>query len=400
MTVFLAGVPMMNVDAAPAAMQQKDDADSRSTHGNDGNLTALLRLNGRETNEPIRQVAQTDDDFISAPLQATPPVPAIPAESIAEPLPYVDEHDSRAAELPPVRLPEQSAVPTDTATGASAPESAAGPTPCATWEDDYNRRLAAVLQGTDPSANQGAAAQWHNQSSQFQTNNRELVQIWHDESIQFQQNNRHLITGSAQSFRKHGPKISALEYPVDEEDLYNSRPIIATLGPVRTAAGFDEQGANGQVGNASQRLTRDISTIQPTLSYAFRGIDETQLPDEFFDRMDNGEYVARTTSPTVLQWAPSNLWHNPAYFEDPALERYGHTYHPLVQPFASSARFSTQLIGLPYQMALHPVHTREYALGFYRPGDYAPKLHYQIPFNQEATLAQAAAIAGFLIIFP
>ena len=41
-----------------------------------------------------------------------------------------------------------------------------------------------------------------------------------------------------------------------------------------------------------------------------------------------------------------NLWYNPLYFEDAPLERYGHTYHHALQPFASVAKFGKQLIGL------------------------------------------------------
>ena len=102
----------------------------------------------------------------------------------------------------------------------------------------------------------------------------------------------------------------------------------------------------------------------------------------------------------MLQWAPTNFYHYPLYFEDPSLERYGHTYHPLIQPFASTGRFATQLVGLPYQMTLHPIASREYALGYYRPGECAPKKHYQIPFNEEATLMQVAIIAGLIIVIP
>ena len=148
------------------------------------------------------------------------------------------------------------------------------------------------------------------------------------------------------------------------------------------------------------RLRTDIREIRPTLGYAMRNIDAGQLPEGFNEKLDQGDYIARQSSPAVLQWAPTNLYHNPLYFEDPALERYGHTYPPVVQPFASAGRFATQLVGLPYQMSLHPVHSREYTLGYYRPGECAPKKHYQIPFNEEAAIVQAAAMAGFFLIFP
>jgi hypothetical protein len=185
---------------------------------------------------------------------------------------------------------------------------------------------------------------------------------------------------------------------VFDVDVYDQRPLIR--GGVQQASAQDAEQAPARGGDSLGRLKTDIRSIQPTLSYALKDIRPEQLPREFHDELDKGEYVARVSPPTVLQWAPTNFYHYPLYFEDPALERYGHTYHPLVQPFASTGRFATQLVGLPYQMALHPACSHEYALGWYRPGDCAPKKHYQIPFNEEATLVQAAVIAGLIIALP
>lgn len=100
-------------------------------------------------------------------------------------------------------------------------------------------------------------------------------------------------------------------------------------------------------------------------------------------------------------WAASDVYYNPLYFEDPALERYGHVHiHDAVQPFVSVARFGGQLIGLPYQMALAPVHDRVYPLGYYRPGDPAPKLIYQPPLNARAATTAAGVYTGFFLLVP
>lgn len=100
-------------------------------------------------------------------------------------------------------------------------------------------------------------------------------------------------------------------------------------------------------------------------------------------------------------WTASNLWHNPLYFENPALERYGHVhFHDCVEPAYSMARFSAQLVGLPYQMALDHACRRQYALGWYRPGDFAPKLIYQPPLNARAAATAAAAYTGLFLLVP
>ena len=88
-------------------------------------------------------------------------------------------------------------------------------------------------------------------------------------------------------------------------------------------------------------------------------------------------------------WEAPNLFHNPLYFEDVPLERYGHTYCEPLQSISSDSKFGAHLVGLPYQMALAPIHKREYPLGYYRPGDPAPYKCYQIPLNAEAALKAA-----------
>ncbi len=196
-------------------------------------------------------------------------------------------------------------------------------------------------------------------------------------------------------------RITLPDDPDLDVDLYDVSPKMVMSPIMQTAGEEDSSSTNEKESSAgSNRLNTDIRTIKPSLSYAMKNISREQLPEDFDDKIDNGQYVARESGAKVLQWAPTNLYHYPLYFEDPSLERYGHAYHPLVQPFASYGRFATQLVGLPYQMALHPVNSKQYTLGYYRPGECAPKKHYQIPFNEEATIVEVATIIGFILIFP
>ena len=59
-----------------------------------------------------------------------------------------------------------------------------------------------------------------------------------------------------------------------------------------------------------------------------------------------------------------------------------------------------QLVGLPYQMTIDPVYRRRYSLGWYRPGECAPKLHYQIPFSTRAAAVQAGVLTGLFFVVP
>lgn len=99
-------------------------------------------------------------------------------------------------------------------------------------------------------------------------------------------------------------------------------------------------------------------------------------------------------------WHASNLHHNPLYFEDVSLERYGHAYPPAIQPFVSVGKAGLQLVGMPYQLALNPVWNEEYVLGYYRPGDPAPHLRYRVPFNKKAAFTATAAYTGLMFLFP
>lgn len=120
------------------------------------------------------------------------------------------------------------------------------------------------------------------------------------------------------------------------------------------------------------------------------------------DEVGLGEepFTPRSIPPSVFAWKASNVHYNPLYFEDVPLERYGHTYGDCVQPFVSLGKFGVQLVGLPYQMALDPPCKKVYPLGYYRPGEPAPKLCYQIPFNARAAAVTAGFYTGMAAILP
>lgn len=221
---------------------------------------------------------------------------------------------------------------------------------------------------------------------------------------------RSLYDGDGDSGIDFGLNMDDHLLPEEEDlavDVYDSKPILVEIGedppePLTPVQQPTDPPAADEIPRSQSilRLNRDISTIEPTLSYATRGIETRRLPPDFYEKMDHGVYEPQKFNPVVFQWAPTNLYHHPLYFEDPGLERYGHTYSPLVQPFASTGKFATQLVTLPYQMTLNPVHSRDYTLGWYRPGDVAPKKTYILPFNEEAAVVQAATVAALFLIIP
>lgn len=111
-------------------------------------------------------------------------------------------------------------------------------------------------------------------------------------------------------------------------------------------------------------------------------------------------YQERELAHVDYPWLAADVYHYPLYFEDPDFERYGHTHHECVQPFASLGLFGVQLIGLPYQMAIDPICEKEYTLGWYRPGECAPYTYYQIPWNTRAAVTSGLFYTGMFYAFP
>ncbi len=151
------------------------------------------------------------------------------------------------------------------------------------------------------------------------------------------------------------------------------------------------------------RRPRQIHEIQPTYDLNYdRDIRDfaRQQARQYQVEFGGGSFPQRMFPGLIYQWEPSNFYHYPLYFEDAVLERYGHTYPCCIQPAVSIARFSGQLLFLPYQMTLDPICTPKYALGWYRPGECAPKLHYQPPLNAKAAAVEAGVVTGLFFAIP
>lgn len=111
-------------------------------------------------------------------------------------------------------------------------------------------------------------------------------------------------------------------------------------------------------------------------------------------------FQSRNWAPLEVNWTASALCHKPLYFEERALERYGHMSGPISQPLLSGAHFFASAALLPYQMGLYPPTECRYALGYYRPGNCAPYLIPPIPLSARAAAAQAGAVIGAVYWIP
>jgi hypothetical protein len=128
-----------------------------------------------------------------------------------------------------------------------------------------------------------------------------------------------------------------------------------------------------------------------------RPIRAIPVPDEFVP------LPPRNWSPNRMYWSAAATCHLPLYFQDAALERYGHsteqffgplgkclTYpiddprqsnqrNQIMQPFFSIGLFAAQIALWPYNLIMDPPWESEYDLGYYRPGDLVPTDVYYLP---------------------
>ncbi len=115
---------------------------------------------------------------------------------------------------------------------------------------------------------------------------------------------------------------------------------------------------------------------------------------------DGTPFAGRHWSQVTYMWKASALCHKPLYFEDVQLERYGHSWGPMLQPIVSGAHFFGRLPVLPYCMGLQAPNECVYTLGHYRPGSCAPYLIEPIPFTWRAAAFQGAAWTGGVFAIP
>ena len=135
------------------------------------------------------------------------------------------------------------------------------------------------------------------------------------------------------------------------------------------------------------------------ISYDIRIKPGELLPDECL--LGDEVYEQRDWQRVCFLWKASALCHKPLYFEEEALERYGHTHvREELQPLVSGAKFFLTIPILPYKMGINPPHECIYTLGYYRPGDCAPYMFDPLPLSLRAGLIEAGVIVGGVAIFP
>ena len=94
------------------------------------------------------------------------------------------------------------------------------------------------------------------------------------------------------------------------------------------------------------------------------------------------------------------MCHQPLYFQEINLERYGHNRLGPFQPIYSGVHFFSNVLILPYRMVADHPHECDYTLGQYRPGSCVPFQVHWLPLRPEAGVAEAGIIIGLLFLIP
>jgi hypothetical protein len=108
---------------------------------------------------------------------------------------------------------------------------------------------------------------------------------------------------------------------------------------------------------------------------------------------------SRGWSVSEYNWKATGMFHQPLYFEEVNLERYGYS-HGIAQPAISYGQFLVNVIAMPYKVMAEPPREEIYTLGQYRPGSYAPyRINYP-PASVSGGLFEAGVVIGLVFLIP
>jgi hypothetical protein len=125
-----------------------------------------------------------------------------------------------------------------------------------------------------------------------------------------------------------------------------------------------------------------------------------ELPRECFFDTNVLSPSNRAWMTTNYMWKASGMCHKPLYFEQIALERYGHSTGKYSQPFVDAAHFFLTVPVLPYKMGVELPWECKYALGYYRPGSCAPYIIPPVPLSARGAALEAATAAALIYTLP
>jgi hypothetical protein len=186
-------------------------------------------------------------------------------------------------------------------------------------------------------------------------------------------------------------RVAEIKARQEREELLHNQVSPPSSG--RPGEGPSREGSTSNL----QSQTYDISRA-PSPAEA-RPIKAIPVPEDWVP------LAARTWSPQRKYFAAAATCHLPLYFQDAALERYGHPVeqfvgpvgrflsypvddpkqstqrNQIIQPFFSAGLMALQIAAWPYNAIMDPPWEAQYDLGYYRPGDMVPTDIYWLPLH-------------------
>ena len=106
--------------------------------------------------------------------------------------------------------------------------------------------------------------------------------------------------------------------------------------------------------------------------------DAERLPDDCSVNLFSAPHgwEQQSANHVEFNWAASELYAQPAYFDDPILERYGQSHRPLLQPWLSGAHFFGTFALMPYKIGLDRTHDPNLHVGVLSTGQ-SDAVHWQ-----------------------
>ena len=180
-------------------------------------------------------------------------------------------------------------------------------------------------------------------------------------------------------------------------DNSNFTPALPSVKPRDIEAPYISAGEDPR--NRMRENCPPVSSLKP-ISQITNDIAaaEGEFPNEC--TLGDEPFAGRNFQPICYSWAAPGLAINPLYFEEPALERYGHSACPIFQPIISAGHFVLTVPVLPWLMAIDPPNECQYVLGYYRPGECAPYVLDPIPFSVRAAVVEGGIATALVFLIP
>jgi hypothetical protein len=143
---------------------------------------------------------------------------------------------------------------------------------------------------------------------------------------------------------------------------------------------------------------KKISVDKIDLDIKVAGRVGTDVPFEC--TLTTDRFNPRSWQPLTYTWKASALCHKPLFFEQEALERYGHSAGWGCEELLAGAHFFGDVALLPYHFGVEGPCECIYDLGVYRPGDCAPWIVDGFPVSLRGAATAAVGYGAVIALFP